>query len=465
VTTRERNLAVALVGVLGTAGLGFVAYQFVLSPLTEKAKLIKTKQGEIDEVQEQVDRILAEKRKFEGLRQQSLPADPVQGPGVARTQYHNLLMGLCRRADLTGLKVSMSEPDSKSAPQIAPKKPAYTRLTWDVSAKGDVYHVADFLRHFYAQPLLHQIKSIEIRRPSDNQSQQRREVDLVMKIEALVLDNAPVRPTLLPVVREVALLSGPAAYTAVNMAAVESGRGSPVPPADILAEMPRDYLAIAGKNIFFGPQRERPEKDPATPPEEDLSPFVVLTSVVGYEDGSYIAMFRDLATNNDYTITQDPKGGIAVRGEFEINGKKTSLPGYSKSNPGRMLLYGSDEGSNLKVWRVRRVSAGEVILEKADKAESEEKPKPPALAFLGGGAGAFVAVPEGTVYRVAVGQCLDVHAKEREGKSPPHLGPTKFDLTREAWKAIYAPIQVASPVIPTSPAGPTTPAVAEDRRR
>ena len=462
-TTRERNLAVTLVGVLGTAALGFIAYQFVLSPLSEKARLIKAKQDEIDEVQLKVDQIYAEKRRYEAARQQSLPADgPQGGAGAAREKYTNLLDGLCRRADLTGLKIIVSEPDVKAAPPLSGKRPAYTRLTWDVTAKGDLYHLVDFLEHFYSQPLLHQIKFISVQRPSDNQSQQRRELDIILKIEALVLDGAPVRPTLLPVVREIALLSGPAAYTGINMQAAMSGRGSPVPPAGVLAEPDREYLAIAGKNMFFGPQRER-DKEKPPPPEEDLSPFVVLTSIVGYEDGSLVAVFRDLATNNDYTITQDARGGIAVRGEFELRGdgaspgKRVALPGYSKTNPGRILLYGSEDGDNLRAWRVRRVTAAEVILEKADKPEGEEKPKVPGLAFLGGGAGAFVAVPEGRVYAVPVGHCLDVNARERDGKSPPHPGPRPL-LTREAWRAIYAPLPAPSPE-------PTTPAVAGDRRR
>ena len=49
------------------------------------------------------------------------------------------------------------------------------------------------------------------------------------------------------------------------------------------------------------------------------------------------------------------------------------------------------------------MTASDVILEKADKADDEEKPKPSALAFLGGGAGAFVDVPEGRAYSVSVG--------------------------------------------------------------
>ena len=72
------------------------------------------------------------------------------------------------------------------------------------------------------------------------------------------------------------------------------------------------------------------------------------------------------------------------------------------------------------------------------------EPKPPAMSFLGGAGAAFAAVPEGKVYSVALGQCLDVNAKERDGKPPPHAAPTKYRVAGEAWKAIYAPPATAS---------------------
>jgi hypothetical protein len=77
------------------------------------------------------------------------------------------------------------------------------------------------------------------------------------------------------------------------------------------------------------------------------------------------------------------------------------------------------------------VTLNEVILE---KLEGLEKPKPPALAFAGGGIGNVLAVPEGKIYRVAVGQTL--YAESKDDKFPP---PTKYLLAKEAWKAIYAP--------------------------
>jgi hypothetical protein len=454
---RERNLAVVLVAVLGTGAILFVAYSFILSPLLEKEKLITAKQREITDLEDEIDRVLGEKRKYEAIRHQSLPNDPVQGAGIAREDYGKLLESLCRKAGVAnGLNIQVSDPDNKSVPMLGSKKPAYTRLSWEVKAKGDEYHLVDFMRLFYSQPLLHQIKSMNLQRPSEVRAAQRRELDIIIKIEALVLDNAPIRPTLLPVVREVALLVGPAGYLGYNLQATQNGRGSPVVPAGVLAEQPRDYLTIAGKNIFFGPTKPPPPPPGDGPPEEDLSPFIVLTSITGHDDGGFIAVFRDLSTNNDYIITQSPKGDIAVRGEYEINGKKKFLYGGNEKTAGHMLIYGSPDGGNQRVWRVRRVNAGEVILENADKDETAEKPKPPAQAYVGGGAWAFLAVPEGKVYRVAMGRCLDVNAFETDEKSPPRHGPTLM-LTREAWRAIYAPLPTVAAV--------STPPVKEDRRR
>jgi hypothetical protein len=109
------------------------------------------------------------------------------------------------------------------------------------------------------------------------------------------------------------------------------------------------------------------------------------------------------------------------------------------------LIYGSAETQTRQVWRVRRVTLNEVILEKLDGIE---KPKPPALAFAGGGLGGIVAVPEGKMYSVGIGQTLHIESKDE--KFPP---PTRFQLVREAWKAVYAPAPATSAVSTGEPAG------------
>ena len=435
-TTRERHLAIGLLSILGVLGLGFIAYQFVIGPLIDKNRQIKLREGEVAQLENEMLEIQLLKRKYEAARQQSLPADV----GVSRTQYGTLLERLFRRADLaSGLKIIPSEPESKSSPTLAPKKPAYTKLIYEVTAKGELYHLVDFLRSFYEQPLLHQIKKMTIQRPSDARAQGRRELDIGLTIEALVLDNAQARPTLLPIHRPFGLLSGAAVQAGFNMEAHNSGRGSPVPPVDVLAEPAREYLAIAAKNVFFG---LAPPKETRDLRDDDHSPFITLTSIVAYEDGRVVAVFRDKLDDHNYTITQTPKGTIGVVGEYEIPGRGwRTAPGYNKDKPGRELFYGTEVGQNRRYWLVRRVTPNEVILEKLD---SLEKPTPHPLAMVGGGLGAVVAVPEGKIYSVSVLQNLQTESGF--GEKPPITAPTKFMLVREAWKAIYAPAPPTSNV-------------------
>ncbi len=222
-TTRERHLAAAVGTILGVAGIAFLAYSFVLSPYLDKVKQIKTRSNEVTQLELDILDIQARKKKFENARRQSLPADV----GVSRLHYNDLLVGLIRRSNFApgSYKITVGEADSKSAPTLAAKKPIYTKLSYDLALKGELYNLVDFLQLFYRQPLLHTIKSINIQRPSDSKAQQARQLDAVLKIEALVLDNSERRPTLLPVSRELALMSGAAAQVGFNLNEA-SGRGA-----------------------------------------------------------------------------------------------------------------------------------------------------------------------------------------------------------------------------------------------
>jgi len=135
-----------------------------------------------------------------------------------------------------------------------------------------------------------------------------------------------------------------------------------------------------------------------------------------------------------------------------VNQKKKPIFGYDEKKPGPTLFYGSEKGGNYRAWKVRRVTASEVILEMADA--DEEKPKP-TLGFLAGGAGAALDVPEGKIWSVGVGQCLETVPPEGD-KPPLHPLATKL-LRREAFRAIYA-------AAPEPDASPVT-GVVEDRRR
>src|SRR5205823_6656854 len=102
----------------------------------------------------------------------------------------------------------------------------------------------NFLEKFYKTPILHSIKMIDVHKPITNTGPQRpNELDITLAIEAAILDNAEKRQTLIP------------------------EKSDP----HLLASKPREYVSIAGKNIYFGnppkstgPQRPASDFDPTT---------------------------------------------------------------------------------------------------------------------------------------------------------------------------------------------------------
>lgn len=118
--------------------------------------------------------------------------------------------------------------DNKSVPTLGKNKPVYTRLIYTLTAKGELAAVVDFMHRFYKVRLLHQIRNLTLRRPIQSGGANRsNELDVTMTVEALVLDNAEARKTLLP------------------------EKTPELPP--LLAAEERNYAAIPGKDIFFGP--------------------------------------------------------------------------------------------------------------------------------------------------------------------------------------------------------------------
>ncbi len=453
-TTKERNLAYILGGVLVLVLAGVVGYMFIWSPYQSASDQIAKRHLEFLDLDEKAEKIKLDKRLFELARQQSLPADTK----MSRGQYATFLETLGRKADIApaAMKVVSADPDARSGLIPGTKKNAYTKLAYTITLRADLYRITDLLRHFYEQPLLHSIKSINVQKPSDAKAQAAKELDVTLSIEALVLDGAPDRPTLLPVSQAVGLMSGAAVQTAYNWSAVTSGTGAPVPVRGVLADQKREYLTIAGKDPFYGPPRKVQTFDPVTPPDDDSTPFMQLVSLVSYpDDGKIEARVGDPLTYHTFTAVQNmTSGAITVLGEYTIGGKKKTLPGYSSSKEkmSRDLVYGTEEGKNRRAWRIRRLTETEVILEKLDlSADFETKPKATPAALFGGGPGVFVGVPEGKVYRLTIGQTL--------------VEP-RILLTREAWRSIYAkagPQVSPAAMMPASDEPPTGEAVGANR--
>ena len=164
-TTKERNLASILGGVLGLVLAGVVGYWFVLSPYQTADDAVQKRAPRSSTWTRRRPRSSSTSGSLELARQQSLPADTK----FSRGHYATFLETLGRKADIApaAMKVVSTDPDTKSGIIPGTKKSAYTKLAYTVTLRADLYRITDLLRHFYEQPLLHTIKSINVQKPSD----------------------------------------------------------------------------------------------------------------------------------------------------------------------------------------------------------------------------------------------------------------------------------------------------------
>lgn len=250
-TSRERLLAVLLLGLIALGGGGVLGYFLVYAPLEEKRAAAQKLDDEASEFDSKSAAVTAARQRLAAVKRQSLPPDLNQ----AKAQYKLLLEQLLRDAKLTDHKIpdmrvldsrapttpelviaapaavgnGSALPAAAGAPALAApkaqKKPAYTRLEFKVEVKkADIWQVVDFLRAFYSVDLLHQITFLNIVR--DNKpTDARNGLDVHLTVEAIILDKADARKTLLP----------------------------PTPtPAAVLAAPARDYSFLAWKDMFYG---------------------------------------------------------------------------------------------------------------------------------------------------------------------------------------------------------------------
>src|SRR5262249_39464243 len=142
--------------------------------------------------------------------------------------YNEHLRAMGKKSGLKDFNVKSEEASIARIPaQVFNKKETfYTPLNFTVTGHGDFSSVVKLLEEFYSTPLLHKIKSLVMRRPNSGAAAKTREVEIELKVEAIIVDGAENRPQLLPTEK--------------------------VEPHN-LAVPKRDYLMIAAKNPFYGP--------------------------------------------------------------------------------------------------------------------------------------------------------------------------------------------------------------------
>ena len=328
-TAREKKL-LGIVGVLGLIALGYAAYSMVLNPIqrdrAEQTRLLE----EYAEKDEQLNKMIADLKRLPTAKKRSLPADI----DVAKREYEAALSYLLRSNGVPAgfTIVPKDAADVRSIPDIGPKRPAYQRIGYDIRMqKVDLPTITKVLKAYYDLNLLQQITTLDIKRVEKEGSSggfarrggDRADLEVTLHTEAIILDGAENRRTLLPVPIGFAAAGGIGGYQAV-LHLPEAGRGIKTQQfPSVLAAGAREYLAMEARDVFHGPlpPPAPPPAKPETPenvfkkaPPEDIAPYIRLNAITTSSTGVREAVAWDTATNNYY--------------EFNLRDEDTASPEF-----------------------------------------------------------------------------------------------------------------------------------------
>src|SRR5262249_61187198 len=101
----------------------------------------------------------------------SLPA----AADLDQREYAPYLTDLLRQADFAPgtLSVAPRPIDTKSSPTLPGKGPVYTKLVFNVQARGSLESLVRMMEHFYRTNLLQQIKVFTVQKPATTRTNQK----------------------------------------------------------------------------------------------------------------------------------------------------------------------------------------------------------------------------------------------------------------------------------------------------
>jgi len=312
VTPRDRTLAALLVGTLVGAVTGFVGYFLVYAPLQAKSTQGDALAAEVAEQEAKRDRIRKEMPRLQTALKRSLPANVDQ----SRQEYDAVITQLMRDAKVprTSLTVKPKPVEGKAAPELAPKRPAYTRVGLEVTlTKVTLATVIDVLKRYYQLNLLQQITKFSVKRsdqakdvtpPAASLVADRADLDVTLITEAIILDGAETRRSLLPVSVGFGAVGGGAGLLTLEQSPVPARGLTPLQLVRTLAATDRDYSLLLVKDLFHGPPPPplAVAAKEVVPPKEDTSAFIRVTQLGRNPDGSGTAVIEDVASRQQYLV-------------------------------------------------------------------------------------------------------------------------------------------------------------------
>jgi hypothetical protein len=398
-TPRERFLATIVLALLLLGGGAAGGYFLVLSPLQKKKQAATTLQKEVDDLDMKLLTMKKSAPQVAAVKRASFPPDPSDSKdpnrvptfNLAIAEYKRLLQHLLTQAGIKdgrplNEKVNTSGR-SPATPEMAPKKPAYTTLTFQIEInKANLWQVVDFLYGYYQVDLLHQITDIKVTR-ENKVTESRDGLKVVITSEAIALDGVEPRPNLVPVPNAFAAAAGVPALQAVS---ARPETALKLTRSGALASRSRDYSFVALHDMFYGvvPPYVPPPVRPFTLAKfEDVTlkrddkPYEVKVKLSG--DGTAGAKVSATATGSllpEGSLEVDPKSGtimipaataemsegatskvevVAVAADGKTTKKETFTVSVEKSNRPVLLI---DHFIRLVIVSTASDGSGEAII-------------------------------------------------------------------------------------------------------
>lgn len=469
-TPREKRLAVLLsllIALFVVVGGGYLG---VYQPLTESWAAAERLDQEIGDRKDKLLKAAKDRPRLERTLKRSLPADH----DTARQEYDAAINKLLRDAKVpaSAFAVKPKGTDGKPAPEIGPKKPAFTRVALEVTmSKVSYATVLDVLTKYYRLNLLQQITKFTVKKTEDLPSpplgssvSDRPDLTVTFVTEAIILDGAENRRSLLPIPTAAGATAGGAGF-ATLFAHPEITRGmAPVQLEPVLAVPSRDYSPMLVKDIFHGPPPgpKPEEKPPVVPPKEDTSRFIRLTGLGVNGDGTGSAFIEDIASKQEYAVTVTRVGGKlkteVVKYYYSIKGvKKNYAPepvidiSEASSRTARKFKVAGFDGDALVLTEVGGTGSSESRVgfngrRPGGSSYASRPHAPPATAVVGGALVATAPPPsDEKVFAWKHGESLSAlkELPKAEGqKLLSRLGPTADDSALAAPNSV--PITVSS---------------------
>lgn len=306
---RERTLAFILLAVIVLMGGGLLFYTFFWRPIQARDAALATLRKNIADKEKKVGDLEPKKAQIDHWRAVSLPGDL----HFAWGEYQKYLNDQLAESGFTpgAMNVKSREPAAAGGGARNIKKPPFTLLSYEVSGSGKLQNLVRLLDRLYRAPLLHQIKSIDIKRAdAPRPGQAPDELDFALKIEAVIVEGAPKRTTLLP--------------------------KENVPEVKVLARAKDRYDAIAGKNIFLPPA---PEADFSSVKTIEVTRYVHLADIT--RNDTRVEAFLYDRYNNRKTRLRAESGFNKFR--VADNHDETMVRGQVVRIEERDLIFKADE--------------------------------------------------------------------------------------------------------------------------